>query len=289
MVTSAQQQQYEYLIARALTNEDGRLALATSLIQPIRKALDYLGMARKVLQVDYIPDGVFPVYEKDVDAVAHKIPGKGELPTPQVEGDQVALETYIIGVNPEITRQNLRKRRFNVINRIQTRSRATIQEQEDSDLMVLLGAAATANNSAGTYTIPTYAGAVTKEPLATAFMDMRDRDVIPTKMIARPSLLKSFLTFDNTEFDPITQHQVLKTGLFGKLWGADVYLTKKGSASRIFITSEPEFLGVFPIRQDIDVLDSPNNRELKLGWSIYEEIGMAVLNNQGVHAVEKTG
>lgn len=279
--TTNLKQNYEYLIARALKTDDGRLALATLMIQPIRKALDYLGIARKILQVDYIPDGVFPVYEKDIDAVAFKIPGKGELPTPQVEGDQVAVETFIIGVNPEISRQVLRKRRFNVINRIQARARATMQEVEDKYLFDLLEASATA------YTAPTFSGGITKDPLATAYMDMRDIDVIATKFISKPSFVKSFLTWDHSDFDPITQHQVLKTGLFGKLWGMDVYLTKKASATKAYMVSEPEFLGVIPIRQDVDVLDSPNNRELKLGWSIYEEIGFSVLNTQGVNTIVK--
>lgn len=282
-MNTATKQQYEYLIARALKTEDGRHALATLLIQPIRKALDYLGIARKVLQPDYIPDGVYPVYEKDVNVVAVKIPGKGELPTPQIEGDQVALDTFIIGINPEISRTVLRKRRFNVINRIQARARATVQELEDKTLFQLLDAAATA------YTAPTFSGALTKDPLATAYMDMRDIDVIPTKMLSKPSFVKSFLTWDHTDFDPVTQHQVLKTGLFGKLWGMDVYLTKMATANKGYIVSEPEFLGVMPIREDINVLDTPNNREMKLGWSIYEEIGMAVLNTYGVNLISKTG
>lgn len=282
-MNTAAKQKYEYLIARALKTEDGRHALATLLIQPIRKALDYLGIARKILQVDYIPDGVFPVYEKDVNVVAVKIPNHGELPTPQIEGDQVAVETFLLGINPEISRQVLRRRRFNVINRIQARARATIQELEDATLFALLEASATA------YTAPTFAGGLTKDPLATAYMDMRDIDVIPTKMISKPSFVKSFLTWDHTDFDPVTMHQVLKTGLFGKLWGMDIYLSKKANASKGYIVSEPEFLGVMPIRQDLDVLDSPNNHELKLGWSIYEEIGFAVLNTYGVNTVVKTG
>lgn len=277
-------QKYEYLVARALNSEDGRLALATLMIQPIRRALDYLGIARKVLQVDYIPDGVFPVYEKDVDVTAHFIPSKGELPTPQIEGDQVALETFIIGVNPEILRTTVRKRRFNVINRIQARSRATIQEEEDRTMFDLLSASFGSNVYGGA----SYTGDLTRDPIATAYAEMRDKDVFPTKILIRPSLAKGFLLWDNRDFDPITQHQVLKTGLFGKLWGMDIYMTKLAPVDKFYLTAEPEFLGVMPIRQDVDVLDTPNNRELKLGWSIYEEVGFGVLNDFGVNEVSHT-
>lgn len=288
---------YEYLVARALQSEDGRLALATMMIQPIRRGLDYLGICRKVFQVDYIPDGVFPVYEKDIDAVARFVPARGELSVPQIEGDQVALETFIIGVNPEILRTTVRKRRFNVINRIQARSRATIQEEEDNYLMELLESAFTDNNPNGNtdvapfstpYSGATFTGDLHRDPIATAYAEMRSRDVFPTKIIINPLLAKGFLLWDNKDFDPITQHQVLKTGLFGKLWGMDIYMTKLAPKDKFFLVAEPEFLGVMPIRQDVDVLDTPNNRELKLGWSIYEEIGFGLLNNSGVNMVEQT-
>ena len=287
---------YEYLIARALNSDDGRLALATLLIQPIRKALDYLGIARKVLQVDYIPDGVLPIYEKDINSVAYTVPKRGTLPQPQIAGEQVAVDTFVIGVHPEILRTTVRKRRFNVINRIQARSRATIQEEEDTYLFTLLEAAV-ASPTAGDgpwdgftgYTNPTYTGTLSRDPLADAWGQLRGLDVVPTKILIHPTLAKSFLTWDNTDFDPITQHHVLKTGLFGKIWGQDIYITKKAPTTKIYVTSDPEFLGVIPIRQDIEVLDSPNNRELKLGWAIYEEIGFSILSNTGVCRITKTG
>lgn len=286
---------HEYLIARALTSEEGRVALATMMIQPIRKSLDYLGLSRKVLQVDHLPDGVMAVYEKDVNVTAYVVPKYGEAPTPQVFGDQVAVDTFQIVTNPEILRSEVRKRRFSVINRIQARSRTTIQEQEDDTLFSLLSAATITGNPDGVfdgvanYTGATFTGDLTKDPIAEAQTEMWQRNVIPTKMILSPTITKGLLLLTNADYDPITQHQVNKTGLIGKMLGMDVYMSSRTPVTNVFLAAEPEFLGVMPIRQDVDVLDSPRNPELKLGWTIYEEIGMSVLNNQGVNKITKTG
>lgn len=274
----AHNQEFDYIISRALKTQDGRLALATLMVAPIRKALDYLGISRKILQVDYIPDGIFPIYEKDVDVVAHQVPARGALPRPQIEGDQVAVETFLIGVNPEIRRDVIRRRRYNVINRIQARTRATIQEEEDRYLFELLTTAAASN----VYADVTFSGDITRDPLADAWAAMRKIDVFPTKLLINPAMAKGFLLWDRDDFDPITQHQVLKTGLFGKIWGIDIFLTKMCPENKFFFVTEPDMLGVIPIRQDVEVLDNPNNGELKLGWSIYEEIGFSILNNYGV-------
>lgn len=285
---------YEYLIARAVNSTEGRVALATMMVQPIRKALDYLGLCRKVVQVDYIPDGVFAVYEKDIDSVAITIPKKGASPTPQIEGDQVAVETFEIGVNPEILRSTVRKRRFNVINRIQARSRATIQEEEDKHMFELLGASFAGTNPDGNFdNVAPYAGAtftgdLTKDPISEAITQMWSRNVIPTKMIMHPSLVKGLMLLTNADYDPITQHQVNKTGLVGKMLGLDIYMSNVAPTDQIFLTSEPEFLGVMPIREDVTVLDNPNNTERKLGWSIFEEVGFAVLNNSGVNQITQS-
>lgn len=279
----------EYLITRALETDQGRIALASALVQPIRKALDYLGIARKVLQPDVLADGVLPVYEKDIDAVAFKITNLGRLASPQVQGDQVALDTFIIGVNPEITRHSLRKRRFNVINRIQARSRATIQEAEDKELFSLLEAAGSANISGSIYANTSYTGNVTRAVLGDATAGMMQQNLPATKIVGSPLALKGiYSSWTNADYDPITQHQVLKTGLIGKVFGADIYLSKMATTNRVYAVADPEFLGVMPIRQDIEVLDAPNHKELKLGWAIYEEIGMAVLNNTGVYKITQS-
>lgn len=54
-------EQKEYLISKALETEEGRIALAQAMANPIRISLDYQGVGRKLLVVDPLPQGALPV------------------------------------------------------------------------------------------------------------------------------------------------------------------------------------------------------------------------------------
>jgi hypothetical protein len=42
--------------------------------------------------------------------------------------------------------------------------------------------------------------------------------------------------------------------------------------------SDNEFIGPIPIRQDIEVLPADKAKQLVLGWSITENIGIGIIN-----------
>lgn len=55
----------------------------------------------------------------------------------------------------------------------------------------------------------------------------------------------------------------------------------------IYACENPEFVGRMPIRQDIEVLPADKPRQLKLGWTVKETIGIGIFNTRGVKQ-EKT-
>jgi hypothetical protein len=50
--------------------------------------------------------------------------------------------------------------------------------------------------------------------------------------------------------------------------------------------ADPEFVGVMPVRQDIQVIPADEPEKLRVGWVVYEEIGMSVLNAMAVAKIE---
>lgn len=56
-----QQHARETAISSALTTDEGRVALAVAMVEPIRRQLDYAGIGRRLLTVDPLPQ----------DALAH--------------------------------------------------------------------------------------------------------------------------------------------------------------------------------------------------------------------------
>lgn len=272
-------EQKEYLITKALETEEGRTALAQAMANPIRTSLDYQGIGRKLLVVDPLPQGALPVYDKDVDAKAYVISKRGKAPDQIIEGDRIQVPTFEIVSYPQVRFSQVKERRFNVIDRAQQRAKADIMAVEDAEIFALIDKAATAVNPV------TVASSLTREALTAAFKEIEKHDLVATKIVMNATTFADIRAWGRDEFDPVTQHEVLQTGLFGHIWTADILLSKKCPTDTVYVLADPEFVGVMPIRQDIQVIPADKPEELRLGWVIYEEIGLAVVNSMAISKI----
>lgn len=276
-------EQKEYLISKALETEEGRIALAQAMANPIRVSLDYQGVGRKLLVVDPLPQGALPVYDKDVDAKAFVISKRGKAPDQVVEGDRVQVPTFEIVSYPQVRFSQVKERRFNVIDRAQQRAKSDIMAVEDEEIFSLIDSASTAVNNA-----ITSSGGLTRAALTSAFREVEKHDLVVTKVVMNATSFADIRAWGREEFDPVTQHEVLQTGLFGHIWTADILISKKVPQDTVYVLADPEFVGVMPIRQDIQVIPADKPEELRLGWVIYEEIGLAVVNPLGIAKINIT-
>lgn len=140
-------------------------------------------------------------------------------------------------------------------------------EQEDTEVFLALNTAATATTSSvaqvpATGTIAT----LTKDGLANAFANVEDQDTPVENVIMRAVDYRDIRGnaggWTGNDFDPMTRHELLKTGYAGDLWGAAIRLSKKQTAGRVFVCGSPEFLGVISVRIDLDQERVPCEREL---------------------------
>ena len=272
--------QKEYLIAKALETDEGRAALASAMANPIRQSLDYQGIARKLLVVDPLPQGALPVYDKDVDAKAFVIPKRGSAPDQIIEGDRVQVPTFEIVSYPQVRFSQVKERRFNVIDRAQQRAKSDIMATEDEVVFDLIDAVAT---DAGKEVV--YDTKLTREALTKAFREIEKNDLVVTKIVMNATAFADIRSWGRDDFDPVTQHEVLQTGLFGHIWTADILISKKCPMDSVYVLADPEFVGVMPIRQDIQVIPADKPENLRLGWVVYEEIGAAVVNSMAVSKI----
>jgi hypothetical protein len=268
----------EALLSKALANERGRVALAQAMANPIRKNLDYQGVGRKALRVDPLPQGALAVYDKDIDVTAFVISSNGATPESRIKGDRINVPEFEVVANPTVRIAEVKRRRFNVIDRAQQKARQEIQAQEDANIFAALDFASTVDNDAVTDTT----GTISKNKLADLYSEVDKWDLITARIFMNIKTFAGFRTFDNTSFDPVTQREVLQTGLFGKLWTADVIVSKVVPANTVYACADADFVGPMPIRQDIEVLPADEPKQLKLGWVVNELIGIAVANSRGV-------
>jgi hypothetical protein len=297
-------EQRDELIKRALTSQDGKVALGQAMANPIRRNLDYMGIGRKVFVVDPLPQGALPVYDRDIDVAATVISSNGAAPESRVFGDRVTVPEFEIVSNPTVRIAEVKRRRFNVIDRAQQKARQEIQAQEDVNTFATLDYAADSTKGGENTLVSDTANGVLpgasgghlhKAHLAQIKTQVDQWDLVTTKFIMNIQQFNDILmwsAFGGTpgfgEIDMVTQREILQTGLYAHLWGADILVSKLVPALEVFGVADPEFVGVFPVRQDIEVLPADEPKQLKLGWVVNEIIGMAVVNPRGVAACKLT-
>lgn len=280
------------LISRAIMTQDGKIALAQAMANPIRKNLDYHGIARRALVVDPLPQGAMPTYDRDIDVAAVVISSNGTGPESRVFGDRVVVPEFEIYANPTVRIAEVKRRRFNVIDRAVQKARQEMMAQEDANIFAALDAAASVEN---VLTDIADAGLL-KRDLVEIKQQIDRWDLVTTKYFMNINEFTDILKWGSGggqgvgggDFDPVTMREVLQTGLYAHIWGTDIMVSKIVPPGTIYGAADPEFVGVMPIRQDIEVLPADEPKQLKLGWVVSEIIGIAIVNPRGVAAGRKS-
>lgn len=281
--TNQTDQEREALVAQALETDEGRVALAQAMVEPIRRALEYQAVGRKLLMVDELPQGALPRYERDVRATAVVISRRGGVPWQIQEGEEVLVPTFEIATNPQIRLSEIKARRFYIVDRAQIKAKEAIQKEEDTNIFNAILAAVNA-----AHTVTATGGALTLTALNQAFATIEAHDLTVAKIVMHAQRYADVRNFGKTVYDEATQREVLTSGLFGHLWTADIHVSSRMSTSTVLLLAPADYVGAFPVRQDITVLPADDPRRISIGWVIYEEIGIVVINDYSVARVNVT-
>lgn len=254
-----------------------------------RRNLDYQGIFRRALVVDMVPQGALPVYDRDIDVTATVCSANGTVPESRVMGERVVVPEWEIVSNPTARIKEVKTRRFNVIDRAVQKARQEIMAQEDANGFAALDAASTSDNTAQDLADT----GMMKRDLVAIKRQIDRWDLVTAKFFMNINEFDDILLWASSgtsagEIDPVTQREILQTGLFAKAWGADVMVSKMVPAGTVYGAADPEFVGVMPIRQDIEVMPADEPRRLSVGWIVSEIIGIGILNGRGVSKGSKS-
>ena len=285
LTSSVSDDKRDALIERALMSQEGKIALAQAMANPIRRNLDYQGIARRAVVVDVLPQGALPVYDRDIDVAAVVISSNGTGPESRVFGDRVTVPEFELFSNPTVRIAEVKRRRFNVIDRAVQKARQEIMAQEDANIFAAIDSAASVENTVQDITD----GGLLKRDLIDLKVQVDRWDLVTTKFFMHINEYTDILRWGvgggqgptGGEVDPVTQREILQTGLYAHIWGADIMVSKIVPPGTVYAAADPEFLGVMPVRQDIEVMPADEPRQLKLGWVISEIIGLAIVNPRG--------
>lgn len=273
------------VVSKLLNSQRGRHILASSLTQPLRLRRDYTSVGRKTFLVEQLPDGALALYDKDPDVTAFVVSEEGQNILALVKSRRVIIPLFEIASNPEIALTQIKERRFDVIERSQELGRAEIQAAEDSRVFAIMDSIALNGFDSipgGTNPdIPVIApinGAV----LADAFASIERHDLRVARIYMNAVDYADIRKFGRDILDPETQQALLRTGLMGTLWGAQIITSRLVPAGWVYVCCDPDMFGRIPVRTELTVLSADSPQKRTIGFSIFENIGIGCHNPLGL-------
>jgi hypothetical protein len=278
--------QRDELVRQAIFDQGGKVALAQAMALPIRRNLDYSGVARRGLIVDELANGVMPFYERDIDVAAFVISANGAVPESPVRGDRVFVPEFEVACHPLVRIREAKQRRFNVIERTVQKAKQEIAATEDANFFAALDFASDVALG-GENTAVSLSARLTRTDMVDIKAEVDQWDNLTSKYFMNIRDFHDLLLWTSqggtsaAEVDPVTHREILQTGLVARLFTADVIVSKIVPRGSVFGLADPGMVGVMPIRQNVEVLPNDKLDRLSLGWAVYEIIGLGIANARG--------
>lgn len=291
------EQKSQILEAAFSGDEQERMRFGAEMIPLILDRLDYEGFIRQVFKTHDVPQGQIISYEKDINVAALVIQEDGQTIETVVKGQRVFPPEFLVTANPKITMSEIAMRQFDIVDRAHDKATFQIMLKEDRNGLRELYQASTIENSQISIT-----STVNKTVLETLQYEVERHRLIVDKFIMNRQELGDLKKAINAiDYDPITSRDVLLTGIFGSIWGINIFISagvdERGLENvavppgMIFAVTDGRYLGAMPIRIGLTVLPADQFvfGRPQYGWMFVEQIGMAVLNSRACAVGIKSG
>ena len=276
-------------ISNMIATTQGRTVLANSMAAPLRKYRDYTGIGRKAFQVDELGQGEQAYYDKDINTPSYIVAEEGTDVRVVVRGERVYVPMFEIATNIMIPITKIRERRYDLQARVKEKTRAEMIRREDKIIFETLDKIG--NNPKAVNTKITVAKAdLSIDTFSEAKAQIeRHGDVYARTMFINPVQEVVLRRMNKDRFiDFQTTRELLYQGYIGNLFNMNILKSPEVPENKIYITAEPEFFGKLVIGQDITVLNADEPKDRQLGFSVFEQLGILVHNDQGLSVIEVT-
>lgn len=288
MMNKLSNEQKGQLIQKYIGTQEGRQKLAASMQQPLRERRDYSSVGRKAFEVEALPQGALPVYDKDPEVRAYAISEEGENILGTSRGTRVIFPLFEIASNPEIPFSQIQERRFDLVERAQNLGKAQIQAAEDSRVFEVLDQVSV--NGFDTDTNPNpqvnVNAPVTPSAFIDAFAEIEQWDNRVARVFMNARDFADLRKWGRDILDLESQATLLKTGLMATLHGAQIMISRIVEPGYVYICAEPEFLGRIPVRTELTVLSADDPKARRIGFSIFEHLGIGAHNPKAIARIK---
>ncbi len=272
------------LIGDLLKTASGRQKLASAMTQPLRVRRDYASVGRKAFLVEQLPDGALPYYDKDPEVTAYVVNDEGQSVQNVTKGRRVSIPLFELACNPVISLTQIKERRFDIVERAQDQGRSQIQALEDERVFAVMNAVAQDgfdNIGAVNPEIPVVAP-LTTAVLSDAFAMIERWDLRVQRIFINAQDYNDVRKWGRAELDDDSQQTLLRTGLMASIWGAQFIQTRLVERGTIYVCAEPEFFGRIPVRTELSVISADEPALRRIGFSIFEQLGIGCHNPLGL-------
>jgi len=272
----------QQIITEYLKTAAGRQKVAASMIQPLRLRRDYTSVARKAFLVEQLPDGALPIYDKDPNITAFVVGEEGQNILAVAKSRRVTFPLFELASNPEVPLTQVKERRFDIIERIQDLGKVQIQAAEDGRVFDVMDAVAANgfDNLGAAYTNAQVNAVAPLIPanLIDAFARIETHDLRVARVFMNALDFADLRKWGRDVLDLESQATLLKSGMLATLWGAQVIVSRKVERGYVYVCAEPEFFGRIPVRTELTVLSADDPRARRIGFSIFENLGVGCYN-----------
>jgi hypothetical protein len=291
--------------------------IGQGMIGPIQIRLRYEGIVRNVLIEDTLERGPLMPYDilDDLGRAYVLNSTDSEVKITPFEGKQAFPQLFRIASFPRIRKEDLYYLRVNAVEYTQDETRQAIQKQEDARLVLLLEEAitdlATARTDGTIGTGPTggVATGVAAPPAGSdeqtvvigsgaplepndfynAVSQIEINQLEAKRVLAHPVDIRDLYTWDINVTGFQFKDEVFAGGKITKFGEFQIQKSIIIPQGEVFLTSEPEFVGVFPVMYSLDVEENHQVEQFYKGWVMDELVGMLVLNPRSISRIVKNG
>jgi hypothetical protein len=291
--------------------------IGQGMIGPIQIRLRYEGITRNVLIEDTLERGPLMPYDilDDMGRAYILNSTDSEVKITPFEGKQAFPQLFRIASFPRIRKEDLYYLRVNAVEFAQDETRQAIQKQEDARLVLLLeqaivdlsnarasgtigtgptggvatGIAAPASGSNEQTVLIGAGNPLEPADFYNAVAQIEINQLEARRVLAHPADVRDLYTWDINVTGFRFKDEVFSGGkitTFGEFQIQKSVIIPQGE---VFLTAEPEFVGVFPVMYSLDVEENHQVEQFYKGWVMDELVGMLVLNARGLSRVVKAG
>lgn len=283
-MTKISEQQKLAIIEKYIKSPAGRQKIASNMTMPLRTQRDYKAVGRKAFLVQQLGVGSLPIYDRDPDVTAYVVGEEGEGILSISKAKRVFFPLFEIASVPEVSITEIKQRRFDLVLRMQDKAKSEIQLKEDVRAFAVMDAA---SNSPANPNAPLATTAPVSPALISDALGRIERFRLRVaRMFMNSTDFSDLRKFGRDTYDPETLQVLLKTGLVGTIYGAQIIETPQAPAGKIYVCAEQEFFGRVPVRTELTVISADRPWDRVIGFSCFENLGFGVHNNFGQQTIQ---